>query len=75
MTAGDLERRLLAPLTTIDPSHPVFGDFSLDGNRPVGPCHPDRSLLHQAFASATVVTNRRGEKLKIWLMPEEMEAA
>jgi replicative DNA helicase len=35
LTADDLERRLLAPLSKIDRSHPGFGDFSLSGNKPV----------------------------------------
>ncbi|MFN5238132.1 MAG: hypothetical protein ACK5FV_13280 [Bacteroidota bacterium] len=74
LTADDLERRLLAPLSKIDRSHPGFGDFSLSGNKPVEPGHPDRSLLYHAFASATVVANRRGEKLEGFPTLAEIEA-
>lgn len=64
LSADDLERQLLAPLKSIDRTHPGFGDFSLEGTRAVEPGFPDRSLLYHAIAAPTVVADRRGGKLK-----------
>jgi len=61
--AADLRIQLLKPLARIDRSCPGFGDFNVAGTRAIEPGNPDRSLIYHAFASPTVVADRRGTEL------------
>jgi hypothetical protein len=63
ITAPDLKRELLKPLTGIVRGFPGFGDFANAGGHAVRPGQPDLSLLYHAFASATVVARPDGRSL------------
>jgi hypothetical protein len=72
--ADDLRRELDKPLARIDRDFPGFGDFAIAGTRAIQPGQPDRSLLHHAFASPTVVAERMGTELRGFPTLSEIEA-
>jgi hypothetical protein len=74
ITAADLRRELAKPLAHIDRNFPGFGDFAIAGTRAIEPGQPDRSLLHHAFASPTVVAERSGDELRGFPTMAEIEA-
>jgi hypothetical protein len=74
ITASDLRGALATPLTHIDRGFPGFGDFASTGTRAIQPGQPDRSLLHHAFASPTVVADRTGGELRGFPTLAEIEA-
>ncbi len=63
IAAPDLRLELGKPLAHIDRTYPGFGDFANAATRAIEPGSPDRSLLYHAFASPTVVADRKGADL------------
>ncbi len=63
ITATDLRREFGKPLAHIERTYPGFGDFADAATRAIEPGRPDRSLLYHAFASPTVVADRKGVDL------------
>jgi hypothetical protein len=63
IAAADLRRELGKPLAHIDRDYPGFGDFASAGTRAIEPVRPDHSMLYHAFASPTVVADRKGVNL------------
>ncbi|MBN9022938.1 MAG: hypothetical protein J0H08_12770, partial [Rhizobiales bacterium] len=74
LDADDLAAELLKPLARIDRGYPGFGDFPLSGTRAIEPGAPSRSLLYHAFASPTVVADRKGVPLGGFPTLAEIEA-
>jgi hypothetical protein len=74
IAAPDLRRELGKPLAHIDRGYPGFGDFANAATRAVEPSRPDRSLLYHAFASSTVVADRKGVELRGFPTLAEIDA-
>ncbi len=74
IAATDLRSEFGKPLAHIDRAYPGFGDFAAAATRAIEPGRPDRSLLYHAFASPTVVADRKGVNLGGFPTLAEMDA-
>ena len=74
IAAADLRRELGKPLAHIDRTFPGFGDFANAATRAIAPGRPDRSMLYHAFASPTVVADRKGVDLRGFPTLAEIDA-
>jgi hypothetical protein len=74
ITKADLEKELSRELKGIDRTVPGFEDFALEGRRGIEPGIPARSLLYHALASANVVDDAAGHRLKDFPTLAEIEA-
>lgn len=74
IAAPDLRRELGKPLVHIDRAYPGFGDFVNAATRAIEPGRPDRSMLYHAFASPTVVADRKGVDLRGFPTLAEIDA-
>src|SRR5258708_4552322 len=78
ISAKELDKELLRPLSDIDRSVAGFDDFAFEGARGIEPGQPALSLLFHAFASPHVVgatkSSKRLPQLKDYPTPAEIEA-
>src|SRR5262249_21329278 len=75
ITAADLAAELAKALSSIDRTFPGFGDYGVNGSRPIDPGAPDLSLLYHAFAAPSVIArDRSGGKLDGFPTLAEIEA-
>jgi hypothetical protein len=63
IAAANLPAQLSKALGRIDRNYPGFGDYDLDATRAIEQGAPEQSLLYHAFASPSVVADRRGTEL------------